>query len=31
MVAPGAGCVVSQTGSLNVVKDAPLIAYGLYA
>lgn len=31
VVAPGAGCVIYQTGSLNVVKDGPLIAYGLYA
>lgn len=30
VVAPRAGMVVFQTGSLNVVKDGPLIAYGLY-
>ncbi len=31
VVAPRAGVVVYQTGSLNVVKDGPMIAYGLYA
>ncbi len=30
VVAPEAGVVVYQTGSLNVVKDGPLIAYALY-
>lgn len=29
--APKTGVVVYQTGSLNVVKDGPLIAYGLFA
>lgn len=31
VLAPKAGVVVYQTGSLNVVKDGPLIAYGLFA